>query len=106
MSLDGEQRERTRGELATAYERAGWPVSRLASALNVGEDRVLAALAVDGAQPADVWLVRDALDAVLRSRGEEPGTWTELPESARASAEGWFGLRDAGEVARAVAAAD
>ena len=102
MSLDADQRERTRRELAAAFERAGWPASRLASALGVGEDRVLAALAVDGARPADVWLVRDALDAVLRGRGEEPGRWTELPESARASADGWFGLSDPREVAAAI----
>lgn len=102
MSLDERQRERTRSELAEAFERAGWPADRLAAALDVSEGRVVAALAVDDARPADVWLVRDALDAVLRGRGEEPGRWTELPESARSSAEGWFGLRDPADVAAAI----
>lgn len=98
VSLNTQQREHTRAELAANLSRAGWSTEKIARGLGISTDRVEAALAIDGAAPEDVWLVRDALEIIIRSRGENPLPYTSLSESARSAARSWFSLRSHDEI--------
>ncbi|QDZ15219.1 DUF2316 family protein [Humibacter ginsenosidimutans] len=98
MSLNRAEREQTRLELQHNLKLSGWSDERLAAALGVQVERVREALAVATPDPADVWLVRDALDAAVRAAGLEPGAYSRLTEENRASAQRWFGIRPENEV--------
>lgn len=66
----------------------------LAADLGWGRAQVLATLAVDAADPVDVWLLRDYLDLAARAAGTQPVAYSVLTEHARAAAPGWFPLHD------------
>ena len=102
MSLNRAEREQTRLELQHNLKLSGWSDQRVADALGIGVERVREALTVAAPDPADVWLVRDALDAAVRASGHDPAPYSRLTEDNRASAERWFGIRPAGEVAALV----
>ena len=96
------ERERTRVELVRELAVSGWSAARVATALDMPEARVLAALAVTDALPGDVWAVRDLLAAVIGGEGGVPGTYTHLGEGARSAADGWFSLRTKAQIDEAV----
>lgn len=62
--------------------------------MGLPQARVDAALAVTRARPEDVWLVRDHLEHVLRSRNVTPVPYSKLSESMRVAAQAWFPLVD------------
>jgi len=102
MSLSRSQQARTRKELQSNLALSGWTTTQFAAALGIDEGRLVAALAVDGAHPADVWLIRDAIDAVVRASDREPVPYTSMTEQNRSSAEGWFGIASPDAVRLAV----
>ncbi|MCO4252152.1 DUF2316 family protein [Pseudarthrobacter raffinosi] len=98
MSLSHYQRAATREELSANLALSGLSVADAAAAVGIGSARVQAALDVAGAQPQDVWLVRDYLDRVIRSNGGTPRTYSSLTEQMRAAAQAWFPLTDVDDV--------
>jgi hypothetical protein len=94
VSLDREETARTSRELAANLDLAGLAPATVAASLGFSEDRLRETLAVSPAsRPADVWLLRDFLDQVVRDRGGRPEPWTVLTDEARRAAETWFALR-------------
>ncbi|MFD7732085.1 DUF2316 family protein [Kitasatospora phosalacinea] len=95
MSLNAEERARTAAELRANLELAGIGASRVGDELGFVDGQLVEALGVVGADPADVWLLRDHLEDLVRAAGREPVPYTVLTEEARAAAERWFPLRKA-----------
>ncbi|MBU2664471.1 DUF2316 family protein [Actinoplanes bogorensis] len=93
MSLNEAERQRTKDELARNLELSGLSEVAAAAALGYAPDRLRDALSVDGADPVDVWEVRDFVERAVRESGREPVAFTVLTEDARVRAEGWFPLR-------------
>ncbi|GAB2449496.1 hypothetical protein HD599_002042 [Conyzicola lurida] len=98
MSLNKRERAATSEELHANLELAGLGVADLERALGLDDDRIEGVLGVTGADPVDVWLVRDYLERVLLERGVKPRTFTVLTPAARVAAEKWFALYDVDEV--------
>ncbi|GAA2096656.1 DUF2316 family protein [Kitasatospora saccharophila] len=95
MSLNDEERARTAAELRANLELTGLDADRAGAELGFDGGRLAQVLAVAGADPADVWLLRDHLEDLVRAAGREPVPYTVLTEEARAAAERWFPLRRA-----------
>ncbi|MDF8266128.1 DUF2316 family protein [Luteipulveratus flavus] len=96
MSLDHDERERTRRELRANLELSGLDRQAVASALDLTTDRLDATLDVTPtSRPADVWLLRDFLDRAIRDQGGEPHPWSVLTDDGRRRAARWFRLREA-----------
>ncbi|MFE1319783.1 DUF2316 family protein [Kitasatospora phosalacinea] len=95
MSLNAEERARTAAELRANLELAGVGADRVGVELGFVDGQLAEALGVTGADPADVWLLRDHLEDLVRAAGREPVPYTVLTEEARAAAERWFPLRKA-----------
>ncbi|MET9257397.1 DUF2316 family protein [Streptomyces sp. NPDC048182] len=94
MSLDPSERRRTSEELRANLALSGLTEREAAAALGFDPVRRRRTLDVaGGADPADVWQLRDLLDRAVRDAGREPVPWTVLTDRARARARGWFGLR-------------
>ncbi|MFJ4717388.1 DUF2316 family protein [Streptomyces sp. NPDC088785] len=104
MSLTTEERRRTAGELRTNLARTGHGERRVADALEWTADRLTRTLGVEGADPVDVWLLRDHLVQAVRDAGGEPAPFTVLTDRARVRARTWFALRPAPRGAAAPAA--
>ena len=98
MSLNRSELEQTRLELRQNLKLSGWSEQRIADALGIHAERVREALANAEPDPADVWLVRDALDEAVRASGRDPAPYSRLTEESRPNAERWFGIRPAAEV--------
>lgn len=95
MSLDREEMNRTGAELRRHLAASGLTAEGLGRWLGVSSAQISGVLAMDGtASPVDAWLVRDALDAVVRERTGEAAQWSILTDSARRKALTWFSLRD------------
>lgn len=93
MTLDEDQKEGTRRELRRNLELAGSTLDALAVELAWSRSRLENTLTISPeADPVDVWILRDALEVAVRSRGEVPERYTVLTEGVRAQAERWFGL--------------
>lgn len=92
MSLNNRQIAATRAELAANLALSGLSKTDIAATLRLDGRRVQAAIDVSGAQPEDVWLVRDYLDRVIRSTGSVAQQYTALTEGARTAAQSWFPL--------------
>ncbi|MHA7985166.1 DUF2316 family protein [Rathayibacter sp. CAU 1779] len=105
MSLNRSELEQTRLELRQNLKLSGWSEQRLADALGFDTERLHEALTIAEPDPADVWLVRDALDAAVRASGRDPEPYSRLTEESRANAERWFGIRPAAEVSALIEAA-
>ncbi|WP_033221837.1 DUF2316 family protein [Kitasatospora phosalacinea] len=95
MSLNAEECARTAAELRANLELTGGDAGRAGAELGFDEQRLAQALDVAGADPEDVWLLRDHLEDLVRAAGREPVPYTVLTEEARAAAERWFPLRKA-----------
>lgn len=94
MSLNAEQRAQTASELALNLDLSGLRLRDLEHLTGLGPQELRAALAVRDADPAHVWLVRDALETAVRDAGESPVPYTVLTEEMRSSAALWLGVDD------------
>lgn len=103
MTLNKRAQDATREELARNLKRADQTASGISKGIGLSDDRVVAALNVIDAPPEDVWLVRDYLDRVIRSRGVTPHPYSSLSENMRASAQVWFPLLDVDEAMKKAA---
>lgn len=99
MSLNSHQIGQNALELQANLELSGLSSSEVAAALEFTPNQLEEALSSSG-NPVDVWQLRDYLEAAVRSTGREPVPFTILTESARASARGWFDLREPPTVTR------
>lgn len=94
MSLNSEQRERTARELRANLERSGLDEPGVLALTGWTSERLRATLAIDRADPVDVWRLRDVLERAVVDAGGEPVPFTVLTDSARAAARGWFGISE------------
>lgn len=92
MSLTTAQRQQTAAELQANFELSGLSTADLRALTGWTQERVVASLTITGADPADVWRLRDLLDAEVRAAGRTPWPFSVLTEQARAAAEVWFGV--------------
>jgi len=98
MALNKRQRAATSDELRANLELSGLNENDLQLRLGITDEQLESALEVTGADPIDVWLVRDYLERVIVERGAKPVPFTALTQAARASAEQWYALYDIDEV--------
>ncbi|MGC3995115.1 MAG: DUF2316 family protein [Propionicimonas sp.] len=92
MSLDRAQVARTAAELQANFERSGLSSADLRGLTGWTQARLTATLTVNGADPVDVWRLRDLLTQEVVDAGREPVPFSVLTERARASASAWFGI--------------
>ena len=93
VSLNSREREVTGEQLRRHVEVLGVSEQALAAWLDLEPQAVEDTVAVRGADPVVVWLVRDGLDGLARHRGVDAGGWTVLTDSSRQAAQRWFRLR-------------
>ena len=98
MALNKRQRAATSDELRANLELSGLNENDLQLRLGITDEQLESALEVTGADPIDVWLVRDYLERVIVERGAKPVPFTALTQAARASAERWYALYDIDDV--------
>lgn len=92
MSLNRAQMEQTGADLRRNLATADASSADLEAWLELSAADVMHVLAMDGAAaPETVWLVRDAIDALVRERGLEPA-WSVLTDDARVQGQQWFRL--------------
>lgn len=96
MSLTPAQRAQTAAELARNASLSGLGLEQIAHQCDWSISRTSEALAVDGANPADVWRVRDLLESAVRASGQQPVAYSVLTESMRSAARGWFRISGPG----------
>ncbi|MBN9105743.1 MAG: DUF2316 family protein [Propionibacteriaceae bacterium] len=92
MSLTPAQQRQTAAELQANFELSGLSTADLRQLTGWIQERIVATLTVDSADPADVWRLRDLLESEVRSAGRTPVPYSVLTEQARASARAWFGI--------------
>lgn len=95
MSLTEAETSRTAAELRTNFDRSTLTLAEAAADLSVSEAELRARLAVDGADPAAVWQLRDYLEQAVTDAGEAPAPFTVLTEDSRRLARELFALRQA-----------
>jgi len=96
MTLNDAESRRTSGELTTNLGLSGLTTSEVAGDLCFTLERLQSALAVaDGADPVDVWELRDYLEQAARDAGRQPAGYTVLTDRSRHLARTWFRLRKA-----------
>jgi len=98
MALNKRERAATSEELRANLELSGLSETELQRTLGLSDDQYERVLDVTGADPIDVWLVRDYLERVILDRGSKPVPFTVLTPAARVTAEKWFALYDLDEV--------
>ncbi len=94
MSLNADQRKRTTHELAENAALSGLTRAELIGRCGLTSPRFDSALRVGGANPADVWLLRDVLETAVRDAGRTPVAYSVLTEAMRSAAGAWFGVAD------------
>ena len=92
MSLTSTQRQQTAAELQANFELSGLSTGDLRQITGWTQSRVAASLTMAGADPADVWQLRDLLDSEVRSNGRTPVPFSVLTEQARSAARAWFDI--------------
>lgn len=96
MSLNEEQKSRTREELRANFDLSGLSPEQAAKALGFTAEQFDDALCLAPAShPADVWLLRDYLEREVIARGIGPVPFTVLTPKTRLDAADWFNLRPA-----------
>ncbi len=93
MTLNADERRQTSHELRGNLALSGLTEQQIADELGYTPGRLGSALAVEGADPVDVWQLRDHLDRAVRNQGAVPVAYTVLTEQARGDARRWFELR-------------
>lgn len=91
MSLTPAQQRQTVAELQANFELSGLSTADLRQLTGWTQSRIVAALTMDGPDPADVWRLRDLLESEVVAAGRTPVPYSVLTEEARAYAETWFG---------------
>ncbi|WKD58388.1 hypothetical protein CAPI_09325 [Corynebacterium capitovis DSM 44611] len=86
MSLNNAQLDATRRELATNLQLPGLTAADIAARLDLDEDEVTRAIAVDIADPRHVWMVRNIIETAARDNGAEPVPDSSLTEANRSRA--------------------
>ncbi len=92
MSLSTRQKQHTRAELQANLELSGLSSAELQQVIGWTLPRLTGALTITGADPADVWRLRDVLENAVRDAGRDPVPFSVLTEEVRASASVWFGI--------------
>ncbi|MFE6888279.1 DUF2316 family protein [Streptomyces sp. NPDC057694] len=95
MSLNAEERHRTGKELRSNLALTGLTDQQIAADLEWTPGRLTNALDIEGADPVDVWQLRDYLAQTVRDAGRDPVPFTVLTDRSRVMARAWFGLRTA-----------
>jgi hypothetical protein len=94
MSLNTEQQARTRDEFQANYHLCGVTAQQIQTDLGFTSRQLDHTLHIHPASdPADVWLLRDYLDKIIRHHGGDPVPFTVLTERYRLAASLWFSLR-------------
>jgi hypothetical protein len=91
MSLTPAQRQQTAAELQANFELSGLSTADLRQLTGWTQERVVSSLTISDAEVADLWHVRDLLDAEVRSNGRTPVPFSVLTEQARGAAGARFG---------------
>lgn len=95
MSLNDAQRRQTAAEFAQNLGLSGLTSEQLRKRCGLSARRFGVAIVVrPGANPVDVWLIRDTLDTAVKEAGKTPVPFSALPEHMRAAAGMWFGVTD------------
>lgn len=101
MSLDHAQQERVREELAAQFALAELTEQEAAADLAWTAARLRRTMRLEaGADPVDVWQLRDYIRAVAKAAGRSP-RFTILTDRNRLRASLWFRLRRAPRPGRA-----
>lgn len=98
MSLNRRERQATSSELRANLDLSGQTPDDLAHALGRSAAEIQGVFDLADVAPADVWLVRDALDRAVRATGATPAPWSVLTDQARTAAQQWFVLADVDDV--------
>lgn len=101
MSLNARQRQQTAWELRTNLAATGLSTKQISDRAGLSEARVSAALAVDDADPLDVWRLRDAIAGALGETGASPNGGAS-PDSGAAPHSGAVQFSGAVPFSRAV----
>lgn len=102
MTLTVAECTRTSEQLNRNLTLAGLTHEQLSEDLGYSPKRLAAALAVEDADPVDVWELRDYLSFAVIDSGGLPEPFTVLTNASRRQAAIWFQLRDAPRHAFAV----
>ena len=96
MSLNKAEQRQTGEDLRAYLAASGLQRAELADWLRLDSDELDAVLERTGgeASPVRAWLVRDALDQVVRESGATAPGWRILTDAARIRALGWFPLKE------------
>lgn len=93
MSLNDRERAATAREFAENLALSGLTVDEAARLARCDVDRFTAALHLTpGADPRDVWVVRDILERAALDAGHTPVPYSKLQENMRSAAGVWFGV--------------
>lgn len=92
MSLTSTQKRQTATEFTANLGLSGLTRQELQAATGLPQDRFEAALAVENADPSDVWLIRDTLEKAVQDAGATLVPFSVLTETMRGPAAAWFGL--------------
>lgn len=87
-----EQQQASSAELYGNLALSGLSVEKLAEQLGWLPPRVQRALDVSGADPADVWALRDAVFAAASQAGFDPIEFSVLTDDYRVASKQWAGL--------------
>lgn len=93
MSLNSFEQATTSEQLKLNLALTGLSHGQLTADLGYSADRLAAALAVDSADPVDVWELRDYLTNAVIDSGNRPVPFTVLTNASRRQAAIWFQLR-------------
>lgn len=92
MSLNRAQRAATSAELMTNLELSGLTAEQLRDDLGWSAAELDQTLAVTGADPAMVWMLRDVLEKAILARGLRPEPYSWLIPGMAEPQQRWFGL--------------
>ncbi len=84
----------TSNELRTNLASSGLTEDQVATDLGFTAAGLQSVLAVDRADPADVWFLRDYLQQAMEKSGAQLTPYTVLTTRSRRQAAGWFPLRN------------
>lgn len=95
MPINNRQRAATSAELMELRSRLPVTDEAFAERLDLTTAELHAALSVDGADPREVWRVRDLLVAVAEAKGVDVPEFSTLVDARRDDAARWFGVWEA-----------
>lgn len=95
MSLNRAERDQTAREFEANLKQSGLTINELQQKSGLSSERFMSAFVVAerGADPRDVWLIRDLLETAVAQNGAELVPFSKLTDDARSAAAGWFGIK-------------